>query len=123
MRTFQLGSGNWTQYRSMFNLTKTDEIDLHFGKRNASELSYEDAMAKLTSLVENSLREACLKGRSYVMFIHGLSTSRPGNTTARSQVRSFMRSKAATPLIERRRCIQHETVFLAKLRPSEPKGG
>jgi len=28
-----------------------------------------------------------------------------------------MRSKAATPLIERKHCIQHNTVFLAKLRP------
>jgi hypothetical protein len=28
-----------------------------------------------------------------------------------------MRSKAATPLIERRDCIQHQTVFVAKIRP------
>jgi hypothetical protein len=41
-----------------------------------------------------------------------------GKTTARSQVRRFIRSKAATPFIERARCIQHETVFVAKVRQS-----
>ena len=40
-------------------------------------------------------------------------------STARSQVRSFMRSKDATPLIDRRGCIQHETVFVAKLRSTD----
>ena len=55
---------------------------------------------------------------TYVMFVHGWSKSRHGQTTARSQVREFMRSKAATPLIEGKHCIQHETVFFAKLRPS-----
>jgi predicted PolB exonuclease-like 3'-5' exonuclease len=112
---FQRGSGDWTQYRSRFDLSKCDEIDLHFGKRDRS-VSYDDAMAELTSIVEGSLNEAQRKGRSYVMFVHGSSTSRPGNTTARSQVRSFMRSKTATSLIERKQCIQHETVFVAKIR-------
>jgi hypothetical protein len=51
------------------------------------------------------------------MFIHGWSTSMGWKTTtARSQVRSFMRSKEATALIDRARCIQHETVFIAKVR-------
>ena len=114
---FQLGSGDWTQYRSRFNLIKSDEIDLHFSRRDGSALSYAEAMEELTSVVENNLREARRMGRAHVMFTHGWSTSRLGKTTARSQVRSFMRSKAATPLIERSQCIQHESVFVAKLRP------
>jgi hypothetical protein len=122
-KPFQLGAGDWTQYRSTFSLTNSDEIDLHFGRREGSTLSYDEAMAEVTDLVENSLREARRKGRSYVMFTHGSSTSRPGQTTARSQVRRFMRSKAATQLIDRSGSIQHESVFVAKLKPGADKLG
>jgi hypothetical protein len=99
------------------NLSKSDEINLHFGKRDPSLMSYQEAMAGVTDLVVASLEQARRKGRSYVMFIHGSSTSRRGKTTARSQVRGFMRSKDATPLIDRSGCIQHETVFVARLKP------
>src|ERR1035437_9916430 len=51
------------------------------------------------------------------MFLHGWSTSRPGNTTSRSQVRKLMQSKESTPYIVRRDCIQHDTVFVAAIRP------
>jgi hypothetical protein len=115
---FQSGSGNWTQYRSQFNLSRSDEIDLHFGKRDRG-LSYWEAMTGVTDVVVAKLNEARRDGRSHVMFVHGASTSRPGKTTARSQVRSFMRSKDATPLIDRRGCVQHETVFVAKLRSTD----
>ena len=113
---FQRGWGDWKQYRSTFGLSKCDEIDLHFGERDRS-VPYREVMAEVTSIIEGGLSEAQRRGRSYVMFIHGKSTSRRGKTTARSQVRNFMRSKAATPLIERKDCIQHETVFVAKIRP------
>jgi hypothetical protein len=116
---FQKGSGDWTQYRSTFGLSKRDEVDLHFGRRDRV-VSYEEAMAELINIIEGGLKEAQQNGRSYVMFVHGKSTSRKGKTTARSQVRSFMRSNAATSLIERKHCIQHETVFVAKVR--DPQG-
>jgi hypothetical protein len=102
-----------------FGLTEADEIDLHFGKRDRTRLSYAEAMAGVLNLVIAKLKEAQRNGRSHVLIIHGRSTSRRGKTTARSQVRNFMRSKHATPLIERKGCIQHDTVFVAKLR--EPK--
>ena len=114
---FQSGRGPWEQYRSQLNLSKSDEINLHFGKRDPSLMSYQEAMAGVTDLVVAGLEQARRKGRSYVMFIHGSSTSRRGKTTARSQVRGFMRSKDATPLIDRSGCIQHVTVFVAKLKP------
>ena len=114
---FQSGRGPWERYRSQLNLSKSDEVNLHFGKRDPSLMSYAEAMAGVTALVAASLEEARRQGRSYVMFIHGSSTSRRGKTTARSQVRNFMRSKAATPLIDRKGCIQHVTVFVAKLKP------
>jgi hypothetical protein len=115
---FQSGSGDWTRYRSQLNLSKCDEVDLHFGRRDRG-LSYWEAMAGVTDVVDASLHEARRKGRPYIMFIHGWSTSGIGKTTARSQVRSFMRSKAATPLIDRSGCIQHESVFVAKLRSTD----
>jgi hypothetical protein len=113
---FQIGRGPWRQYRSQFSLSASDEINLHFGKRDPSSMSFQEAMAGVTDIVEAALEEARRKRRPYVMFIHGSSTSRRGKTTARSQVRNFMRSKYATPLIERSGCIQHETAFVAKLK-------
>jgi hypothetical protein len=113
---FRVGLGSWTQYRSQFGLSESDEIDLHFGKRDPSLMSFREAMAGVTDLVVASLGKARRERRPYVMFIHGSSTSRRGKTTARSQVRNFMRSKHATPLIDRSGCVQHETVFVAKLK-------
>ena len=116
---FQRGYGAWRQYRSQFGLTEFDEIDLHFGKRDRSRLSFAEAMAEVVDIVIAKLKEAQLSGRPHVMIIHGRSTSRRGKTTARSQVRNFMRAKDATPLIDRKGCIQHDTVFVARLK--EPR--
>src|SRR5689334_8942270 len=112
---FRREFGNWINYRSFLDLSQDDEIDLHRGSRDPS-ISYEEALAEVTSIVEGGLRKAQSLKRPYLMFVHGSSTSRPGKVTARSQVRGFMRSKLATPLIERKHCIQHETVFVAKVR-------
>lgn len=114
-------SGNWVHYRKQFNLTPADEVDFHYGERDSS-IPYWEAMAEISDVVENCLRKAQAEGRAYLMFIHGWSTSRPGATTVRSMVRGFMRSPQATPFIERRGCIQHETVFVAKIRPLPPSG-
>ena len=111
----QKQTGNWTRYREQFALTSAGEIDLHFGRRDPTT-PYWEIMDGVAALVEERLREAQKNGRPYVMFVHGWSTSRPGQTTARSVVRGFMRSSAATPLIERGGCIEHDTVFVAKVR-------
>jgi hypothetical protein len=116
---FQRRFGDWRQYRAQFELSQSDEVDLHFGRRDPSAMRYEEAMDNVRSLVEHKLCEAQRHGRPYLMFIHGSSTSRRGRRTARSVVRGFMRSPSATPLIERSGCIQHATVFLAKLRPAQ----
>ena len=113
-KAFRQGWGDWLQYRPPDCL----EVDLHFGKRDPQAKSYQQAMDEVTALVERTLREAQREGRSYVMFIHGRSTSRRGKMTARSRVRGFMRSPKATPLIQRSECIQHPTIFVAKVRLS-----
>jgi hypothetical protein len=56
-------------------------------------------MAEVERIVKNALVRAQQADRPYVMFVHGHSTSRPGQTTARSVVRRFMRSPEATPLV------------------------
>jgi hypothetical protein len=71
----------------------------------------------LQKRVAAELREALESGQQYVLFVHGCSTSLGwSGTTARSVVRSFMRSAEATPLIVRKDCLQGDTVFLARLR-------
>jgi hypothetical protein len=112
MPKFQKGIGDWTAYRR----PDCTGVDLHFGRRNRWEQSYGEAMAEIIELAESELRKQ--NGQPYVMFIHGSSTSRRGKTTTRSQVRKFMRSSAATPLIERSLCVEHETIFRAKVRLS-----
>jgi hypothetical protein len=109
-------NGNWTDYRTRFCLQPQDEVDLHFGRRDAREQSYDDAMADVERRVIESLRHAQANRWPYIMFTHGSSTSRLGQRTARSVVRGFMRSTAATPLIDRADSIQHPSVFVAKVR-------
>jgi hypothetical protein len=99
---------------AIFSHTR-DEVDLHFDRRDP-HTPYWDVMAEVRDIVENALMKAQKSNRSYVLFIHGWSTSRKGKTTARSVVRQFMRSSAATQYIERNACIQDEAVFLAKIR-------
>jgi hypothetical protein len=108
--------GDWKELRAEFGLTPKDEADFHFGPRDP-HTPYANVMADVEERVERRLIEAQKAGRPYLMFIHGWSTtSRPGRTSARSVVRKFMRSKVATPLIQRSSCLEHETVFLAKIR-------
>jgi hypothetical protein len=117
---FKKGVGNWTQYRELHPW----EVDFHYEKPRDFEgprgTSYEDLMEKVWREALEALKDAHEYGTRYVLFTHGSSTSRPGRTTARSMVRKLMRSAYATPFILRRECIQHETVFLAAIRP-KPK--
>jgi len=108
---FPKGSGDWTQYRR----PDCKEVNFHFGRREPNQ-SYDEAMWEIEDIVEGELVKAQKNGCAYVMFIHGWSTSGPGKINARSVVRGFMRSPEATPLIVRSECIQHETIFRAKVR-------
>jgi hypothetical protein len=110
---------NWVDYRAAYGLSQVDEVDLHFGRRDRSVASYDEGMDDVEQLIRRSLHKAQRNGRPYVMFIHGHSTSRPGQTTARSVVRGFMRSKEATSFIVKAYSVQHPTVFIAKIRRLE----
>lgn len=110
--------GDWVQYRGRFSLTPADEVDFHAGRRDPREHRfYGEQFDGMEDQIADALKRAQANGRPYVMFTHGRSTSRPGQPTARSIVRGFMRSKAATPLIDRAGSIQHPSVFVAKVKP------
>src|SRR5262249_1097766 len=110
------GQGDWKVYRQSLGLAPSDEVDLHFGRRDRDTI-YDNVMAEVECIVKDALVRAEQADRPYVMFVHGHSTSRPRRTTAPSVVRGFMRSPEATPLIIRSGCIQHHTVYIAKIRP------
>ena len=109
--------GQWssTALRTEFGFTRDDELDLHFGRRDPWT-AYDDVMADVKTLLQKTLIERQKRRRPYLLITHGWSTLRPGKTTARSVVRQFMRSKEATPLIERSGCVRHPSFFLAKIR-------
>jgi hypothetical protein len=109
------GTGNWTQFRNLPNVIEVDFHDAEYGRRT---IPYESAMYNVWCRALTALKEAYQAGRNYVLFTHGSSTSRLGKTTARSQVRQLMRSPEATPYIRRSACIQHDTVFVAAIRPN-----
>jgi len=114
MSNFRHGSGDWTRYRSLPGLV---ELDFHPRSGDADHAPYWDRMEKVYRDAVEALRRAQTLGKQHVLFTHGWSTSRLGKTTSRSQVRKAMRSKDATPFIVRSECIQHDSVFVAAIRP------
>ncbi len=111
MANFIKGVGDWTQYRS---LQPGLEIDFHLESRR--DTSYEEAMINIAERALKSLKTAQENGLLYLMFTHGHSTSRQGKITARSQIRKLMNSSLATPYIIRAECIQHNSVFVARIK-------
>ncbi len=105
--------GNWVAFRKLPNLM---ECDFHWAGETPAG-SYWQHMESVWNVALGCLREAQIQGKQFVLFTHGGSTSRIGKTTSRSQVRKLMRSKEATPYILRDQCIQHDSVFVAAIRP------
>lgn len=122
---FQYGGGDWTQYREFEDVI---ECDFHRADDDGPrEISYWEAMSEVETDTLMALRYAQAKGYRYVLFTHGCSTSSGWQqTTARSVVRGVMRSRESTPYVYKSRSIQHETVFVAAVKPgtavSAPNG-
>ncbi len=83
------------------------EVDYHFSDCGSREVPYGEGRAEVQRIALEALRKAYEIGLKYVIFIHGRFTSRPGLTTARSEVRKMFRSQDATPFGIRRDCIPH----------------
>lgn len=112
---FKKESRNWVEYRSLPDVL---EYDFHRANDdiNAPKLPYYELMDQVWDDTLRILKKAYDEGYQYVLYTHGGSTSRVGETTSRSQVRKLMRSKLATPYIIRKESIQHPTVFVAALK-------
>ena len=113
MATFQTGDGDWTRYRKLGDVV---EVDFHYSEHGPREIDYSDAMESVYDTALEALQSSYASGRQYVLFTHGYSTSRPGHTSARSQVRKLMRGKEATPYVRKSHSIQHYSVFVAAMR-------
>lgn len=121
MPGFKRENRKWKEYRTIFNIQR--EVDMHFNDHYYDEDSsreydsYDSKMARVYDITMDALKKAQQDNLEYIMFTHGWSTSRRGKTTARSVVRGIMRSKESTPYIIKSKCIQHNSVFVAAIRP------
>ena len=121
MSAFTQEGGDWTRYRQ---LTPNREIDFHVEHELPRHLRGSGAFAKNMA----DARERALKGLRdayedeipWVILRHGHSTSAPGKTTIRSVIRQLMQSKDSTPFVIKKLCIQHDSVFVAAIRPKPP---
>ena len=109
----RLETGDWTQFRK---LPHSVELDFHSSEQGPREVPYGEAMGEVGETAQEAIRRAYEIGLKYVIFTHGHSTSRRGETTARSQVRQLIKSQDATPYILRRDCIQHFSCFVVAIR-------
>ena len=103
---------DWTEYRKLDG--RIQEYDCHFGPDYG--MDYYQLMACIYDGALKVLQDEYNAGGDWVLITHGWSTSRQGNITARSQIRKLMRGKDATPFIDRKRCIQHDSVFVAAIK-------
>ena len=112
---FKKDCRNWTEFQAF--LPAPVEIDFHPVEGEENWMPYHERMAEVYGRALDALESAQAHGVKWVMFTHGSSTSHRGKTTARSQIRSLMRSSDATPFIIRKECFQHYSVFVAAIRP------
>ena len=110
---------NWVEYRELPKLLEHD-FHRYNPDPNAPKLPYHELMDNVYKEALEVLKTAQNQGKEFVLFTHGLSTSRMGETTTRSQIRKLMKGKDATPYIIRKNCIQQSSVFVAAIRPKSP---
>ena len=108
-------TGDWTRFRK---LPHSIEVDFHYSDFGPRELPYWEAMDNIRKEAMEALVKAYELGLSYVIFTHGSSTSGPGKSTARSEIRGLIKSTQSTPYIIKSKSIQHGTVFVAAIRPN-----
>jgi hypothetical protein len=107
-RRFKRSTGNWRQYRQLPNAT---EIDVRYDSHDSEQL------AAVRGVALEALKAAQAAGKDYVLFRHGTSAFSHGAASARSQLRGLMRSVEATPYIVRSGCVQHDSFFVARVKP------
>jgi hypothetical protein len=109
---FQKLKGDWESFSN--SLPGLMRVDMHFGRGKPG--AFWDNMIANSNLVMDSLQKAQEKGYQYVLFAHGYSTARPGQTTTRSIVRAIMKGTASTPFIIKNKSYHHNSVFIARIK-------
>ncbi len=116
---FEQAGGDWVALLARLGGGFTS-VDFHRSGSEKYPGPYWERMQEVHDDSLGALRAAHGSGVPYVVFRHGWSTSVGWKkTTSRSVVRELMRSKEATPYIVRSKCIQHDSVFIAAIRPKE----
>lgn len=113
---FKFECGDWTVYRTLPGVFVVDYHDA----RGTSLGSFHQNMQIVRKRTLQALVDAQRNGIKYLLFTHGCSTSGPGKMSARSVIRSLMRSKVATPFIIRKHSIQHPSAFVAAIQQLQP---
>lgn len=124
MPKFRTESCNWTAYRKLPNVL---ELDFHSSDYCSGKISPAQAMEHIRDELLQRLKSEYASGKfKFLLITHGFSGFSSGRRTTRSVIRRLMRSSDATPYIVRNKCIQHERVFVAAIRPLQSpvlKGG
>jgi hypothetical protein len=118
--TFKRATGDWTLLQRPSCIELDFYHELNDGRREWPR--YEELMGEVRRKALAALEVAYAYGIGHILLRHGCANSRMGKTTARSVVRDLMHSKKATPYIVRSQCVQHESVFLAAIRPNPQPG-
>jgi hypothetical protein len=113
---FKRATGDWTLLQRPSCIEVDFYHELNDGRRDWP--SYEVMMGEVYRKALAALEVAYAYGIEHVLYRHGCTNSRMGKTTARSMVRGLMHSRKATPYIVRSQCVQHESGFLAAIRPN-----
>lgn len=116
MSSFRGAGGDWKALRTLAAQSTGAEIDFHWHEPGGTSVPYRERMQKVHAYALTTLRIAQERGVRWLILRHGSSTSGPGRETARSVIRGLMRSSDATPYIVRKECVQHASVFLARVR-------
>jgi len=116
MGRFKVGNGDWTKFRLLGSYI---EVEGYHPNGEDDGLSYWERMERTYTWALKNLIKAQEYDVEFVIFTHGWSTSGLGKTTHRSQIRKLMRGKDASPYITRKNCIQHDSVFVAAIRPKK----
>jgi hypothetical protein len=106
-------TGNWTQFRK---LPLCIEVDFHRSEYGPRKVPYEEAMADVRQDALDAILRAYAMGLRYVLLTHGSSTSRPGQTTARSEIRALMRGTEVSRYVVKKECVQHQSCFVVAIR-------
>jgi hypothetical protein len=111
---FQYDVWAWPRYKAEYKVPESEIVDFHDGKDLS--LAYYEQVEIWKKRVMDALKSAQAEGKEKLCFTHGSSTSRQGQTTARSVVRTLMRSKITTPYVKKSESIQNESFFVAVIR-------